>query len=73
MILLVGLTAGGLFSLLLYLLLFLLVFYAFYYAVNNLAPEPMRRILNVILVLLFLVVLIYFILGLVGSGPPTRL
>lgn len=68
------LVAGtGLLSLAIYLIVFLLIFWLFYYIVNNLAPEPFRRILNVVLIVVFVIVLCYFLLSLVGGAPNLRL
>ena len=38
------LAIGGIFGLVIYLIVLLLVFWLLYYLVNNLAPEPMRKI-----------------------------
>lgn len=64
------LAAGtGIMTLLIYLIIFCVVAWLAYYIVNNLAPEPMRAILNVVLVVIFVLVLCYFLLSLVGGGP----
>lgn len=70
-LLLVG--AGGLLALVIYLIVFLLIFWLFYYIINNLAPEPFRRILNVVLIVIFVIVLCYFQLSMVGGTPNLRL
>ena len=71
MVLLVA--VGGLFTLAIYLLVLLLIGWLFYYLINNIAPEPFRKVLNVVLVVIFVIVVCYFLLGLVGSGPGLRL
>lgn len=73
MIFLLAVGASGLLTLAIYLIVFLLIFWLFYYIINNLAPEPFRRILNVVLIVLFVLVLCYFLLGLVGGGSSLRL
>lgn len=65
--------ASGLLTLAIYLIVFLLIFWLFYYIINNLAPEPFRRILNVVLIVIFVIVLCYFLLSLVGGAPNLRL
>lgn len=67
------LAASGILTLLIYLIIFCVVAWLAYYIVNNLAPEPFRRILNVVLVVVFVIVLCYFLLGLVGGAPNLRL
>lgn len=69
--LLLAIGAAGLLTLVVYLLVFLLIFWLFYYLINNLAPEPFRRVLNVVLVVLFVIALCYFLLTLVGGGGLT--
>jgi len=49
------LALGGIFGLVIYLIVLLLVFWLLYYLVNNLAPEPMRKILNIVLIVLFVI------------------
>lgn len=71
MILLFAMT--GLLSLVIYLLVILLIFWLFYYLINNLAPEPFRKVLNVILIVLGVIVLCYFLLSLVGGAPNLSL
>ncbi len=56
-------------SLLVYALILGIVFWGLYYIINNLAPEPVRRILNVVLVVVFVIVLVWFLLSLVGGAP----
>jgi len=41
---------------------FRLFFWLLYYLINNVAPEPFRRVLNIILVCIFVLVLIVFLL-----------
>lgn len=65
--------ASGLLALAIYLIVFLLIFWLFYYIINNLAPEPFRRILNVVLIVIFVIVLCYFLLSMVGGAPNLRL
>lgn len=67
------LAGTGLLTLVIYLLVFLAVLWLFYYLINNLAPEPYRKILNIVLVVVFVLVLCYFLLGLVGGAPDLRL
>lgn len=64
---------GGILTILIYLIVLCLVAWLAYYIVNNLAPEPMRRILNVVLIVIFVIVICYFLLSLVGGGPNLRL
>jgi hypothetical protein len=45
---------------------FRLFFWLLYYLINNVAPEPFRRVLNIILVCIFVLVLIVFLLEYVG-------
>jgi len=73
MLLLLAVGAGTLLTLAIYLIIFLLIFWLFYYIINNLAPEPFRKILNVVLIVIFVIVLCYFLLGLVGGAPSLRL
>ena len=49
-------------AVLIYLLVFCLVFWLLYYIVNNLAPEPFRRVLNVVLLVVGVIALIFFLL-----------
>lgn len=72
MITLLAVGAGGLLALVIYLIVFLLIFWLFYYIINNLAPEPFRKILNVVLIVIFILVLCYFLLGLVGGAPSLK-
>jgi len=55
-------------SLLIYLLVLCLVLWLFYYVINTLAPEPFRRVLNVVLMVVGVIILIYFLLNVVGPG-----
>lgn len=63
----------GLLTLLIYLIIFCVVLWLFYYVIQNLAPEPFRRILTVVLVVVGVIFLLYFLLGLVGQAPNLRL
>ena len=62
-------------AVLIYLLVFCLVFWMLYYIVNNLAPEPFRRVLNVVLLVVGVIALIFFLLDwvlpLLSSGATS--
>ena len=68
-------------SLFIWLLCIGLLFWLAYYLVNNLAPEPSRKILNVVLVVIFVLALVVFLLeyaapligGLSSGVGPRRL
>lgn len=64
---------GGLLTILIYLIIFCVVMWLLYYIVNSLAPEPFRRILNVVLVVIGVLIILYFLLSLVGQSPNLRL
>jgi hypothetical protein len=49
-----------------YLLCFGLAFWLLWYLVNNLAPEPFRRVLNIILMVIGVLALIIFLIEYVG-------
>ena len=54
--------------LLVYLVVACILFGVAYYVINNIAPEPMRRWLTVILLVIGAIVICYVLLGFVGSG-----
>ena len=55
-------------ALLIWLLVAALVVFAVFYIINNLVPEPFRKIATVIAVVVGIIVLIYFLQGLPGGG-----
>jgi hypothetical protein len=55
-------------GLLIYLLIFALVVFAAFYIINNLIPEPFRKIASVIGVVLVCIVLIVFLMQYSGGG-----
>jgi hypothetical protein len=61
-------------TLLIYLIVFCLLFWLFYYVINTLAPEPFRKVMNVILVVVGCIILIFFLLDyaapLIGAHGP---
>lgn len=62
-------TLGTLLIFLIYLAVVLLIAWMAYYLINNLAPEPVRRMLNVVLIVVLVIGLCYFLLTLVGPLP----
>ena len=52
--------------LIIWLIVICLVLWLAYYIINNLAPEPFRRVLNVILIVISVLVLIMFLLNYAG-------
>ena len=55
-------------GLLIYLLIFALVVFAAFYIINNLIPEPFRKIASVIGVVLVVIVLIMFLMQYSGGS-----
>ena len=60
-------------GLLIWLLIFCLVVFGVYYIINNVLPEPFRRIATVVAVIVLLIVLIYWLSGMAGGAPVIRL
>lgn len=61
------------FTLLIYFVAFCIVAFILWYAANNLLPEPMRRIANVLIIVVALLLLVAWLLSLVGGGPFPKL
>lgn len=55
-------------GLLIWLLVAALVVFAVFYIINNLVPEPFRKIATVIAVVVGIIILIYFLQGLPASS-----
>ena len=62
------LTAAGALTLVLYLLIFLVIVWVLRYAINALAPEPMRKVLTVILVVVAVVLFLLFLIDRLGGS-----
>jgi len=51
-----------------------LIFYVLWWALGKIAlPEPFNKVATVLLVVIGAVVIIYFLLGMIGSPPQLRL
>jgi hypothetical protein len=61
------LLATGLITFLVYLLILLIVIALVWWLCNQFLPEPLRRYAQAIIVVICVVVLIYLLLGLIGS------
>ena len=67
------LTAAGALTLVLYLLIFLVIVWVLRYAINALAPEPMRKVLTVVLVVVAVVIFLLFLINRLDGGSGLRL
>ena len=55
-------------AILIYTLVACIVLGALYYIINNLLPEPMRKVATVVLVVIAAIFLIWILMSFVGSG-----
>ena len=60
-------------ALLIYVLVACIVLGVLYYIINNLVPEPLRKMANVVLVVVGVIFLIWILLSLVGGGSSISL
>jgi len=55
-------------DLLIYFIVAVIIFAVLYWVVNSLLPEPVRRIANIVLVVIAAVFICYLLLGMVHGG-----
>lgn len=60
---------GGLISFILWLIIVGLIFWLLKWAIDSVAPEPFRRVANVILIVVAVLILIYALVGFLPLHP----
>ena len=60
-------------AILIYVLIACIVLGVLYYIINNLLPEPMRRIATVVLVVIAAIFLIWILSSFVGGGASVNM